>query len=135
MTVSIAMTDRVFVFCQRIRRSIQYRIISSALGEVDCDQEMCIPSKQSMIGLKQTLLAGIENSVMSVSQGRLEATVWKVRFTKFSEASLILPLYEQYLRLIERLATRFSSFMIRQTIFSDTRIFSAPRAACTLRYP
>jgi hypothetical protein len=50
-----------------------------------------IPSKQSMIGDRYTLPAGIWNSVMSVSHFSLGAAAWKSRLMMFSGAGLISP--------------------------------------------
>ena len=54
-------------------------------------QFTAIPSKQSMIGDRQTLPAGIWNSVMSVSHFLLGAAAWKSRLMMFSGAGLISP--------------------------------------------
>lgn len=76
----------------------------SALGEVDCAQATHIPSRQSIMGFKQALPAGMENSVMSVGQRRFGSSAWKSCFTMFSGASPISPLQELCLRLLGRLA-------------------------------
>lgn len=59
---------------------------------------------------------------MSVSQRRFGPSAWKSRFAMFSGASPISPLQELCLRLLGRLAMSPSSFVIRQTTFSDTAI-------------
>lgn len=65
---------------------------SSAFGEVDMVLATAFPSKQSTMVPRQTLPAGMENSVMSVSQSALDASAWKSRLTRFSGASDISPL-------------------------------------------
>ena len=52
---------------------------------------MTMPSKQSMIGERYTLPAGIWNSVMSVSHFTFGAFAWKSRLIRFSGAGLISP--------------------------------------------
>lgn len=46
------------------------------------------PSKQSIMGDRYTVPAGIWNSVMSVSHSALEVAAWKSRLMRFSGAGL-----------------------------------------------
>jgi hypothetical protein len=55
------------------------------------DPPMTKPSKQSMMGDRYTLPAGIWNSVMSVSYFLFGAAAWKSRLMRFSGAGLISP--------------------------------------------
>ena len=94
-------------------------LTSSASGRVLIDQLTTMPSKQSIIGDRYTLPAGIWNSVMSVSHFLLGAFALKSRFSKFSGAGLISPMYEPYRRRLPVLAIRRSCFISRRTTFSD----------------
>ncbi len=49
------------------------------------------PSKQSIMGDRYTLPAGVWNSVMSVSHFSFGAAAWKSRLMRFSGAGLISP--------------------------------------------
>lgn len=49
------------------------------------------PSKQSVIGERYTLSAGILNSVMSVSHLVLGVSAWEFRFTRLGISRLISP--------------------------------------------
>ena len=69
-------------------------LTSSASGRVPIDQLTTMPSKQSIMGDKYTLRAGIWNSVMSVSHFSLGAVALKSRFRRLSGGGLISPMYE-----------------------------------------
>jgi uncharacterized protein (DUF3084 family) len=58
------------------------------------DQLTTMPSKQSIMGERYTLPAGIWNSVMSVSHFSFGALALKSRFRRLSGAGLISPVYE-----------------------------------------
>lgn len=104
MAAAIAMADGCSPSGNLDAAAYSMEFTSSALGEVDCVQATHIPLKQSIMGLKQALPAGMENSVMSMSQRQFGPSAWKSRFTMFSGASPISPLQELYLRLLGRLA-------------------------------
>lgn len=70
---------------------IQHGVDHPASGCVPIDQLMTMPSKQSMMGERYTLPAGIWNSVMSVNHFTFGAFAWKSRLIRFSGAGLISP--------------------------------------------
>ena len=67
MAATIAVADGVFAFRQLGCCGAQHGVHGLGVGEVDCAQATHIPARQSIMGLKQALPAGMENSVMSVS--------------------------------------------------------------------
>ena len=86
----------------RIEREVQSLTIDERLAQRtsyrpksairDVDQLTTMPSKQSIMGDKYTLPAGIWNSVMSVSHFSFGALALKSRFRTFSGAGLISPM-------------------------------------------
>ena len=105
---------------------------SSALGEVDCVQATHIPSKQSIMGLKQALPAGTENSVMSAKPEAIRAIGVEIALYYVLGRLADLAFARAVLALAGALG---DAFMIWQTAFSDTATSSDLRAARTLRYP
>jgi hypothetical protein len=67
-------------------------LTNSAFGRVPIDQLTTMPSKQSIMGDRYTLPAGIWNSVMSVSHFSFGAPALKSRFSTLSGAGLISPM-------------------------------------------
>src|SRR5690625_1284764 len=92
---------------------------NSALGVVLIVQLTIAPSKQSIIGDRYTLPLGIRNSVISVTHLSFILSALKSRFKTLGTAGDISPSYELYFLILMDFATRFSSCMIRRTIFSD----------------
>jgi hypothetical protein len=70
----------------------------SESGRVPSVQLTTRPSKQSIMGERYTLPAGIWNSVMSVSHFSFGMSAWKSRLMRFSGAGLISPRYDPYRR-------------------------------------
>ena len=95
---------------------------------------MGIPSKRSITGERWHLLAGMRNSVMSVTHSPfgLSAAKWCLPLSSrqvFSGASETSPAYELYLRFLRGAqATSPCSLMILRTVHSPT---SKPRMSFT----
>jgi len=104
-----------------------------ASGCVPIDQLITMPSKQSMIGDRYTLPAGIWNSVMSVSHFSFGVFARKSRLIRFSGAGLISPRYEPKRRRRVLATTKRSCFINRCTTFSDTVTLCQASNACCLR--
>jgi len=108
-------------------------LTSSASGRVLIDQLTAMPSKQSIMGERYTLPAGIWNSVMSVSHFSLGALALKSRFKRLSGAGLISPMYESYRRRLGTMGTRLCCFIRRRTTFPEMFTEAFASEACILR--
>lgn len=84
-------------------------------------------------GGRDTLPAGIWNSVMSVSHFSLGGFAWKSRLIRFSGAGLISPKYEPKRRRLGLATTKHSSFINRCTTFSEIVTLCLASDACTLQ--
>jgi hypothetical protein len=86
---------------------------------VSIDQLTTLPSKQSIVGDRYTLPAGVWNSVMSVRHVAFGTLALTSRFTTLSGAGPLARMYEPYRRRLLVAATRHSGFIRRRTTFSE----------------
>ncbi len=110
-------------------------LANAASGEAPIVQLGSIPSKQSTIGDRWILPAGMANSAISVGHLQLGFPARKSLCVTFGTDGEISPLWELYFSLAVLLTIGPSSFMSFRTIFSEMMEPSFFNRPCILLYP